>query len=228
MKSINSRFFLGCVIALVLGGNGTAGADPLIGTTSPPAHLSPSVDGTTPKPELPTFKVQRSLTRHMEVTETPEFPDLPPVTGKVKVTVELVDDPHLPDPPPPLPALPLDDPAVQARMVETKEFYQGTELIYISATVYDQTHTLLRWYPNGQKSQEMTAWSNLDFNHFSAFASYEIPQADGTVKSFGLIMGIGNEETKNAKSRNTNDPTPLTALWERETTPAEVIKEERR
>jgi hypothetical protein len=58
----------------------------------------------------------------------------------------------------------------------------------------------------------MATWSNLDFNHFSGFATYEIPQADGTVRTLGLLMGIGNEETENKKSQRGNDPTPLTAL----------------
>ena len=76
----------------------------------------PIADGTpaapAPKPELIDFKVLRSRTSRMDVTEAPEMPDLPPITGTINVTVQVVEDPNLPDPLPPLPSLPPDDPAV--------------------------------------------------------------------------------------------------------------------
>lgn len=107
----------------------------------------------------------------------------------------MVENPHLPEPPPPLPALPVDDPAVKARMAEFREKYRSMELVFVSATVYDHSRTLLRWYPNGDVKNEMTAWSNLDFNCFSGFATYQVAQVDGTVQQYGLMMGIGNEES---------------------------------
>lgn len=129
----------------------------------------------------------------MAVTKAPEMPDLPPIKGVINVTVQLVKDPGLPDPPPPLPALPPSDPAVVARLAEARRNYRGTELVFLSATVYDHSRTLLRIYPNGKADGEIIAWSNLDFNQFGGFASYRVTASDGTFHDYGLLMGIGNE-----------------------------------
>ena len=83
----------------------------------------------TPKPEPIDFEVLTSHTQRMDVTEAPEMPGLPPVKGTINVTVQMVRDPGLPDPPPPLPALPPDDPTVIARMKEFQERNQGRKLI---------------------------------------------------------------------------------------------------
>jgi hypothetical protein len=156
------------------------------GTPSPPA----------PKPEPIDFNVLRSRTARMDVTKAPEMPDLPPITGTINVTVQVVEDPNLPDPPP-LPALPPDDPAVVARLEELREKHRATELVFLSATVYNQNRTLLRIYPNGRVGEEVTAWSNLDFNHFCGFSTYRVKDAeDGTLYDFGLLMGIGSTDTK--------------------------------
>jgi hypothetical protein len=160
------------------------------GTPSPPI----------PKPEPIDFKVLSSRTTRMEVTEAPEMHDLPPITGTINVTVQLVQDPNLPDPPPPLPALPPEDPAVIARLAELRENYRGTELVFLSATVYDHNRTFLRIYPNGRLVDSVTAWSNLDFNHFSGFSTYRVKDAeDGTLYDFGLLMGIGGIDTRRWK-----------------------------
>ncbi len=65
----------------------------------------------------------------------------------------------------------------------------------MSATVYDHSRTLLNWFPNGEVKNEMSAWSNVDFNHFSGFATYQVKQTDGTIRKYGFIMGIGNANT---------------------------------
>jgi len=148
-----------------------------------------------PKPEPINFKVEQSRTTRMAVTEAPEMPDLPPIKGVINVTVQLVKDPGLPDPPPPLPQLPPDDPAVIARMEEFRQNYRGTELVFLSATVYDHSRTLLRIFPNGKADGEIIAWSNLDFNQFGGFSSYRVTDGDGTIHDCGLLMGIGNENT---------------------------------
>jgi len=146
-----------------------------------------------PKPEPIDFTVLSSRTTRMLVTEAPEMNDLPPVSGMINVTVQVVEDPKLPDPPPPLPAMPPDDPAVVARMAELLETYRGTDLVFLSATVYDHNRTFLRIYPNGKVGNDVSAWSNLDFNHFSGFSTYRVKDAvDGTIYDFGLLMGIGN------------------------------------
>lgn len=152
-----------------------------------------------PKPEPVEFAELTSRTKRVDVVEAPEMSDLPPVTGTVNVTVKLVDDPRLPTPPPPPPPLedlPPGDPEVIARMEELSARYRGTDLLFLSATVFDHRRTLLRIYPNGKVDGEVVAWSNLDFNHFSGFAIYRVTDGvDGTLYDFGLLMGIGNTET---------------------------------
>lgn len=146
-----------------------------------------------PKPEPIPFEIKSSITKRVHVVESPEMPDVPAPEGDINVTVQLVKDPGLPDPPPPLPALPPDDPAVLARMAEFSERYQETQLAFVSATVYDHSRTLLRCYPNGGTKREITLWSNLDFNHFCGFATFQVKASDGETRQYGLMMGIGNE-----------------------------------
>jgi len=156
-----------------------------------------------PKPEPIDFKVLTSHTQRMQVTEAPEMADLPPIKGTINITVQMVKDPGLPDPPPPLPALPSDDPAVIAKMEEIRENYRGTELVFLSATVYDHSRTLLRIYPNGKVDGEISAWSNVDFNHFCGFSTFRVKESDGTFQDFGLLMGIGNTDTYRTRKRLT-------------------------
>ena len=156
---------------------------------------TPSQPATKPAPIA--FKVLRSRSTRMDVTESPEMAGLPPVSGTIKVKVQVVKDPKLPDPPPPLPALPPDDPAVIARLAELKEKYRGTELVFLSATVYDHNRTLLRIYPNGRVGDAVSAWSNLDFNHFSGFSNYRVKDGEnGSLYDFGLLMGISGVDTR--------------------------------
>ena len=125
------------------------------------------------------------------------MPDLPAPEGNINITVQLVKDPGLPDPPPPLPPLPPNDPAVLARLAELRAAYHQTQLVFVSATVYDHSRTLLRCYPSGgADTKEISGWSNIDFNHFSGFATYQVKGADGEIQQYGLLMGIGNEDTK--------------------------------
>ena len=154
-----------------------------------------------PKPNPIDFKVQSSMTTRMEVTEAPEMLGLPPIKGTINVTVQMVENPGLPDPPPSLPALPPDDPTVISRMKELRESYRGTELVFLSATVYDHSRTLLRIYPNGEIKGEIIAWSNVDFNHFSGFSFYRVNESNGTFRDYGLLMGIGNTDTHRMRSR---------------------------
>jgi hypothetical protein len=159
---------------------------------------TPSVPA--PKPKPINFKVLGSRTTRMDVTKAPEMHDLPPITGTINVTVQLVKDPGLTDPPPPLPTLPPGDPAVIARLAKLSEKYRGTELVFLSATVYDHKRTFLQIYPNGRLDGSVTAWSNLNFNHFSDFSTYQVKDAeDGTLYDFGLLMGIDSIETRRWK-----------------------------
>ena len=148
-----------------------------------------------PAPKPIDFMVKSSHSSRLEVTKAPEMPGLPPTTGTISVNVQLVDDPQLPDPPPPLPALPSDDPAVVARLAELSEQYAGTQLVFLSAEVHDHNRTFLTIYPNGKHAGAVTAWSNLDFNHFSGFSTFRVKDGiDGTPHDIALLMGIGNTD----------------------------------
>ncbi len=165
----------------------------------------PISDGTraepAPKPEPIDFKVLTLYTRQIDVTEAAEMSDLPPVKGRINVTVQMVEDPGLPDPPPALRATAPDDPAVIARMEALRKNYRGTELVFLSATVYDDSRTLLRIYPNGKIEGEVSAWTNLNFNHFSGFSTFRVNEADGTFSDRGLLMGIGNFDAYKMRRR---------------------------
>jgi len=158
------------------------------GTTSVPA----------PKPEPINFKVKSTITRRVNVVEASELSDLPPVKGTITMKDQLVEDPGLPDPPlpPPLPALPVEDPAVLARLAEMQEKYRGIQIAFVSATVYDHSRTYLRCYPSGEGRKEICGWSNLDFNHFCGFGMYQVKGEDGELREYALLMGIGDVDTQ--------------------------------
>ncbi len=152
-----------------------------------------------PKPEPIVFDVESSFTKRVHVVESPELPGMPAPEGIINVTVQRVKDPGLPDPPPPppLPALPPDDPAVLARMAELRQTYRETQIVFVSATVYDHSRTYFRCYPSGGGGRkEIHGWSNLDFNHFSGFGTYRVEGADGDIRQYALLMGLGNEDTQ--------------------------------
>ena len=157
-----------------------------------------------PEPEPIDFKVLTSHTQRIQVTEAPEMIGLPPIKGTINVTVQRVADPGLADPPAPLPVLPPSDPLVIARLKQLRESYRGTELVFLSATVFDGRRTLLRIYPNGDAKGEITAWSNIDFSHFSGFSTYRVHNQDGTFSDYGLLMGIGNADTSRLRKRLAN------------------------
>lgn len=161
--------------------------------------LGPIADGTpsppSPKPVWPQFQAKRTVVRHLDVVEPPPMHGLPPVTGTITQTVQLVKDPHLPALP--APVLPVSDDysGGPAHMVQTTLKIRETQLLFLSATVYDHSRTLLCCYPNGNSKSEITVWSNLDFNHFSGFSTFQVKGGDGDVRHYGLIMAIGNEDT---------------------------------
>ncbi len=164
------------------------------GTPSPPP----------PKREPIDSSVKSSRTSRMAVTEAQEFLDLPPVTKMVNVTLQVLEEPELPDVIKPLEALTPEDPAVVERMSELSEAYEGTQLIFVSASVYDHNRTLVTIYPNGKEEGSITAWSNIDFNHFGGFSTFRVRDAvDGTPFDYGLIMGLGNEKTQEADKQET-------------------------
>ena len=67
-------------------------------------------------------------------------------------------------------------------------------MVMLSATVYDHNRTLLHCnISGGGAAEEITAWSNLDFNHFCGLGGFEVTAANGKVRSYSLMMSIGDE-----------------------------------
>ena len=158
------------------------------GTPSPPA----------PKRVLPPFKATSTVVRRVDVVEPPPMSGLPQVTGTITQTVHLVEDPGLADPvvSAPLPALPVTDPVVQARMKAWREKFAATRMAFVSATVYDKRITFFRCYPNGEVKNEIRGWSNLDFKYFNGFGSFQFKGRDGVDRRYNLLMGIGSQSTR--------------------------------
>ncbi|NJM37543.1 MAG: hypothetical protein HC845_06580 [Akkermansiaceae bacterium] len=140
--------------------------------------------------ERPKFEVRNTITQKIMREEARQAEGVQPVRKEVTATVHVVSDPKLADPAPPLPALPIDDSAVIARIDEMRAKAKEREIVFVSATVYDHEYTLLRWWSNGRVGTQMTAWSNVDFNHLCGFSDY---MHQG--RTFSLVMGISNEMT---------------------------------
>lgn len=203
MRLTFPNIFLACLIVVfpgsLLRGEEISAED--VATATEARIPGPISDGTpalpVPKPEPIPFEVIRSHTKRVHVVEAPEMPGVPAPEGMINLTVQLVKDPGLPDPPPPLPVLPPDDPAVLARMAELTEQYRETQLVFVSATVYDHSRTFLRCYPGGGGGRkEISAWSNLNFNYFTGFATFQFKGTDGEIRQYGFLMGLGNEDTQ--------------------------------
>lgn len=145
-----------------------------------------------PLPVLPDFVVKNTVVRKMEVVEAPPMSGLPPVTGTIIETVHLVEDPQLPDPPPP-PAPPLDS----GTQIDLGNRPEQPRLLFLSATVYNHSRTLLRCHPSGNLGKEITVWSNLDFNCFCGFHTFKVTGANGEVRTYDMLgLGISNEDTE--------------------------------
>gem|GEM_PF-4947718 len=177
---------------------------PVAGQQSVPAwdvEIPPAIVVETPAKPAETskpieYEVLRSRTKDKFVSKAAEMLDLPQVEGTIKMTIQRVANPDLPDGPPPLPVLPPDDPAVLARLDELRENYLGTQLVFLSASVYlddiraPDARTLLRIYPNGDADEEVVAWSNVNFLHLTGQGGYRVNHSDGTHQDMILLMGI--------------------------------------
>ncbi len=156
------------------------------GTATPPVEKAEPLD----------LRILNSSIHRRYVEHAPEMPGTPGAKGMITMTMNLVDDPGLPDPP--LPAIndPLDDPEAQARLAELLKNYKRTELLFVSATVWDHDRTILTVHPNGKVEGAVTAVSNLDFNHFSGFSSFRVTDREGENQDYNLLMGIGNASSR--------------------------------
>jgi hypothetical protein len=194
--------FWGAVTAISLG---LLNAQQLSVDSSATRVIGPLSDGRPGEllvaPVLPEFRVKNSIMRRMRVVEPSEMDGLPPVQGWIKATVQRVDDPRLPDPPPSATvAFPSGSPAISAQLAQRRGRDQTTDIVFISATVYDHARTLLRYSPLEAGRGEICAWSNLDFNCFSGFSSYQVKGADGKSREHGLVMAISNEDPRTQAS----------------------------
>ena len=148
-------------------------------------------------PPIP-FEVLTSQTKRVYVTEASEMADLPPVEGVIDITVETVKDPGLADLPTPLVAADAPDAAFDPETgVQTLEDYSGSGLVLLSASVYGHSRTFLTVSLSGTEEGQVSAWSNIDFNHMSGFCTFRVTKEDGSMVDYSLLMGIGNEEGGN-------------------------------
>lgn len=156
-----------------------------------PESLEPGAP-TAPAPvqEKPDFDIESTQIKLIEVVEAPPMPGLPPVEGTMTLIIHSVADPGIPDPTPPA-TLP-QNPSTEENPPEIQETILESHLAIISATVYDNSRTLLTFNTEGGA---VTVWSNVNFNHFSGIGNFEATGADGKMRSYSLIMSIGNETT---------------------------------
>jgi hypothetical protein len=121
------------------------------------------------------------------------------------VIMQRVTDPGLPDPPPPPPPMSEKEYEALRASEEWKEVvgkHKDSQMLFLSATVYDHKRTFVRWYGNGTPMKCFAAWSNVDFNHLSGLGGFE---SDGI--QYALLMGIGNADTARSNLR-ISKPTP--------------------
>ena len=172
---------------------------PLKWSVEVPAPALPEVPLVTPRKPAPMqFEVISSRSNNLYTREAPEMPDLPPIEGRIKMTIQRVANPGLVDPvpPEPTPAIAPTDPELIARLQELQESYRPCDFAFISATVYlenegaEIARTLLRIYPNGHVGKEVLAWSNVNFLHLAGQGGFRVNHVDGTSTDVALLMGI--------------------------------------
>lgn len=191
----SAAFFAG--ICPLLGGETTDAVRvaPAATQASIPVPITDGSPAAPPQPVIkPEFQIESGHIKRLDVVESPPMDGLPPVEGTITLTVRNVADPGLPDPPPPpAPAPPsFDDPEVRERIADWAAKHRQSTIAFISATVFDRSRTLLTVYPEGGIEKAVTGWSNLDFNHFSGFPTFEASEPGGDIRSYSLLMGIGN------------------------------------
>lgn len=158
-----------------------------------PESLEPSAPSQpAPVQEQPDFQIESTQVKLIDVVEAPPMAGLPPVKGTMMLTIHGVADPKLPEnPSTEIPLSPATRPALESEVTLAE-----THFINVSATVYDQSRTLLQCQSMEHLDQAITVWSNVNFNHFCGVGNFESKGADGKLRSYHLMMGIGNEEGK--------------------------------
>jgi hypothetical protein len=164
----------------------TVAAIPELAHNQVPSELAPPT-------EKPDFQIESTLTKRIKVVEPSPISGLPPVEGTVKLTVHGVANPRLSESA--APAVASITALDESGSIEQDEEQQETHFASISATVYDRSRTLLECQPMDGSGQSVAVWSNIDFNHFCGVGNFEAKGADGQVRHYHLMMGIGNEES---------------------------------
>ncbi len=104
-----------------------------------------------------------------------------------------VDLPPIPEPPAPTPPTKEQLAARAAR----KEASDKQVLLMLSATVYNGSHTLLRWSSQGEVPvRTFQAWSNVNFHNLTTLYHFK---KNKTV--YSLLFGIGDEDTAKTAAR---------------------------
>ena len=169
-----------------------------------PAVIGTDNSSATPNPD---YKVIESHTERVLREEPAPLQGMTPVRKVVDVTVQRVADPHLVAPKPSSQVL---DEAELPEPInpEATEGEQGeSQLIFVSAMVYDHKRTLLTWSTSGEPNDEMVAWSNIDFNQFVGIGSVTFKG-----RSFGLMLSVGNGTATGGTSGTEDDLPPVPAL----------------
>lgn len=152
-----------------------------------------------PKPEQPIdFSVIDSHSRQVHVKLAPELAGLPAPEGMINLTVELVQKPVLQEPPP-LPQIKVDDPVMVERVDELTKEYPETQMLLVSASVYDKSITQFHIQGLGSKNKSISGWSNIDFHHFSGFGECQVKGEDGTLRRYSLMMAVSDVSDPSVK-----------------------------
>lgn len=141
------------------------------------------------------LRVVRSSSIEKYVRYSPPMPGLPPIEGEVTVTMQLLDAPvKAAEIPPVKPGEVAPNSEFIARLKTEKERCLGQEMIFLSVTVYDSRHSLVRVFPGNRNEDAVTAWSNVDFQHFSGVNLYQVFESDLLYREVGVLMGVGKSK----------------------------------
>ena len=130
---------------------------------APPAMaLLPALLAADEPAASPAYEVIGTRVEYETRVQPPPLPDMEPVEKTVTITVQEVAPPDLPDPPPvaaPQEIDPEKAAAFRARLAQRPP----RVWLFLSATVHDHGHTLLRWRSPGPQGTDYAAWSNVDW-----------------------------------------------------------------
>jgi len=169
------------------------------------APVDPADRVALPSIAKPDFRIKGTQVKLIDVVEAPPMVGLPPVEGTITLKVHAVADPGLPEPArvvTPRPVQPdfSDNPEFMAQLAQLEKEQLQDRFAFVSATVHDRSRTRLTCYPSGEGHTPVTAWSNIDFNHFRACRSFEVTAAEGATRRYYLMLGIGNEHSEQRRA----------------------------